>query len=108
MSVSDRVCSVRADSLMLFSAEYFVVFLDHIYWRFTEGHSELLNFIRTARLGNPPAADLKGHLTNFLEKIDTLDEMRSFGIPMVASSLLLDNCPPDMHRGWDYGSRFKR
>lgn len=108
MSASDRVRSVRADSLMLFSAEHFVVFLDHACSRFAEGRSEPLNFIRTARLGNPPAADLKGHLTNFLGKIDTLDEMRSFGIPMVASSLLLDNCPPDMHRGWDYGSRFKR
>ena len=108
MSASDRVCSVRADSLMLFSAEHFVVFLDHVCSRFAEGRSEPLNFIRTAWLGNPLAADLKGHLTNFLGKIDTLDEMRSFGIPMVASSLLLDNCPPDMHRGWDYGSRFKR
>jgi hypothetical protein len=108
MAASDRVRSARAETLMLFSAEHFAAFADHACSHFAEGRSEPLNFIRAARQGNPPATDLEVHLTNFLGKIDTLDEMRSFGIPIVASSLLLDNCPPDMHRVWNRSSRFKR
>jgi hypothetical protein len=81
MTASDRVRSARADSLMLFSAEHFAAFTDHACSHFAEGRSEPLNFIRTARLRNPPAADLKGHLTNFLGKINTLDEMRNLAYP---------------------------
>lgn len=81
---------------MLFSACHFAAFLDHVCSRFA------FNFIGTARLSNPAAADLKAHLANLLQKINTREKMRS-AIPLVASSLLLDNYPPDMHREYSVG-----
>jgi hypothetical protein len=105
MAASDQVRSVRADSLMLFCTQHLAAFLDHACSYIAEASSEPFNFIRTARLDHPPATDLKDHLTNFLQQVKTLEEMRSFAVPLVASSLLLDNYPPDMHREWDHSSR---
>ena len=101
MAASDQVRSARADSLMLFAGHHFAAFLGHTCSHFADGSTEPFNFIRTARLNNPPAADLKDHLANFLQKISTVAEMRS-AVSVVASSLLLDNYPPDMHREWDH------
>ena len=107
MAASDRVRAVRADSSILFSAQHFAAFIDSACSHFVEGRSIPLNLIKAARLANPPAADLADHLTNFLRKIDTLDEMRSFGVPFIASSLLLDHSPPHMHREWNRNWRLE-
>jgi hypothetical protein len=100
MAASDRVRTVRAESLTLFSAQHFAAFLDAACSHFVEGHSTPFDFIKTARLGNPPGADLSSHLKKFLGTIETLDDMRGFGVPFLASSLLLDHHPPEMHREW--------
>ena len=105
MAASDQVRTERADSLTLFSAQHLAVFMEHTCSHFADGSGEPFNFIKTTRTGNPPAADLKDHLTNFLQMVNTPEEVSSFAVPLVASSLLLDNFPPDMHREWSHGSR---
>jgi hypothetical protein len=98
MGASDQVRSARIESRTLFSAQHFAAFLGHACSHFVTNPKEPFNFIRTSRIDNPPALDLKDHLTRFLLKINTLPELKSFGIPLIASSLLLDNYPPGMHR----------
>ena len=97
MDASDKVRLARIESRTLFSAQHFAAFLGHACSHFAI-NSEPFNFIRTSRIDNLPALDLKDHLTRFLLKIRTLPELKSFAIPLIASSLLLDNYPPDMHR----------
>jgi hypothetical protein len=98
MNASDQVRSARIESRTLFSAQHFAAFLSHACSHLATNPKEPFNFIRTSRIDNPPALDLRDHLTRFLLKINTLPELKSFGIPLIASSLLLDNYPPGMHR----------
>jgi hypothetical protein len=98
MNASDQVRSARIESRTLFSAQHFAAFLNHACSHFAEAVREPFNFIRTSRISNPLALDLKEHLTNILRKISSLAELKSFAVPLIASSLLLDSYPPDMHR----------
>jgi hypothetical protein len=98
MGASDQVRSARIESRTLFSAQHFAAFLGHACSHFVTNPKEPFNFIRTSRIDNPPALDLKDHLTRFLLKINTLPELKSFAIPLIASSFLLDSYPPGMHR----------
>ena len=98
MNASDQVRSARMESRTLFSAVHFSAFLNHACSHFADGPTQPFNFIRISRLNNPVAPDLKDHLSNFLSKIKTPQELMAFGIPLIASSFLLDSYPPDMHR----------
>jgi hypothetical protein len=44
------------------------------------------------------ALDLDEHLFNFIKHVKAPDELTEFVVPVIASSLLLDNYPPDAHR----------
>jgi hypothetical protein len=98
MSASDQVRSARMASRALFSAQHLAAFLDHACSHFGASLKKPFNPIETSRLDYPPAPDLKEHLTNFLVKIKSPQELKSFAIPVIASSILLDNYPPEMHR----------
>ncbi|RDL30200.1 uncharacterized protein BP5553_10478 [Venustampulla echinocandica] len=97
MNASDQVRSARVQCRSLFSAQHMASFLTQAYSHFAENPTEPFSFIRASRIGNPAALDLREHLTNFLLKVGTLAELKSFAIPLVASSLLLDNYPPGSH-----------
>jgi len=101
MDASDQVRSARIESRTLFSAQHFAAFLGHACSHFATNSKEPFSFIRTSRIDNPPALDLKEHLTRFLLKISTITELKSFAVPLIASALLLDSYPPDMHRKWN-------
>jgi len=98
MNASDQVRLARIESRTLFSAQHFAAFLNHACSHFAEAAKEPFDFIRTSRISNPPALDLKEHLTNILHKISSLAELKSFAVPLIASSLFLDSYPPDMQR----------
>ena len=98
MNASNHVRLVRKESRILFSAQHLGAFLSQACAHFAESPRESFNFIQASRIDNLPALDLKEHLTRFLLKINSLLDLRSFAVPLIASSLLLDNYPPDMHR----------
>lgn len=97
MDAVDHVRLARIESRTLFSAQHLAAFLSQAYSHFAASCKEPFNFIQASRIDNPPAADLKEHLTRFLLKMKSLGELKSFAIPLIASSLLLDSYPPDMH-----------
>ena len=97
MNTSNQVGAARMESGTLFSAYYFAAFLRYACSYFAQTIKEPFNFIKALRLNNPPAIDLEYHLTNFLLKIRTLQELKSFAVPLISSSLLLDSYPPNMH-----------
>ncbi|CZS94309.1 related to calcium-independent phospholipase A2 [Rhynchosporium graminicola] len=98
MHTSDQVRLQRLEVSMLFSAQHFDTFLREACSCFTEALNKPFDFIRASRIVNPPALDLKEHLTNLLTKINTIRELKNFAIPLIASSLLLDGYHPDTHR----------
>ena len=99
--LSDASQSARQKRLNvshLFAAQHLAGFLDHAAGCATEVPQEPFNFIRTSRLNNPVAVDLELHLAHFLRNFHSLDSLKSFALPMVASSFILDHYPPGMHR----------
>ncbi|KKY22693.1 putative patatin-like phospholipase [Phaeomoniella chlamydospora] len=54
-------------------------------------------FSRASRAHNPVAPDLSDHLSTFLGHVKTPTQLIEFAVPMIASSFLLDNYPPDAH-----------
>jgi hypothetical protein len=105
MSASDQVRSARKKTRFLFSAQHFSAFLSLACLQFSGSPTQPFDFIQASRLDNPPALDLKYHLTNFLSKIRTPQELMSFAVPHIASSFLLDSYPPEMHRMLDLDSK---
>jgi hypothetical protein len=97
LDASDYVRSARLESRVLFSSQHFAAFLSHACSHFAASSKEPFSFIKTSRIDNPPAPDLSERLIRFLRKIKTLLELKNFAIPHIASCLLLDNYPPDMH-----------
>jgi hypothetical protein len=57
----------------------------------------LFNFITASRIENPVLINLRGHFIDFLQNIKNYEKLLDFAIPVIASSLLLDSHPPDMH-----------
>ena len=82
---------------MLFSATHFAVFFGHACDHFVTTLDEPFDFIKTSRLRNPVSAEMEKHLSRFLKHIRSPQELMDFAIPVVASSLLLNAYPPDMH-----------
>ena len=98
LNSSDQVREARKDTKTLFSACHFAAFFRHAYNHLITSSVAPFNFIIASRIGNPVAQDLEKHFSNFLSKIKTTERVINFAIPVIASSLLLDSYPPDMHR----------
>ncbi|KAH7108826.1 phospholipase, partial [Dendryphion nanum] len=97
MSSSDQVRQHREDKRSLFSTTHFVAFLKSTYDHFSNCVDKPFDFIQASREYNPVALDLEEHLFNFIKKIKAPDELTEFAVPIIASSLLLDNYPPNAH-----------
>lgn len=82
---------------MLFSATHFAAFFKHACDHFVTTRDEPFNFIETSRLHNPVSLEIEKHLSRFLKHIRSPQELSEFAIPVIASSLLLNAYPPDMH-----------
>ncbi|KAH7111354.1 hypothetical protein B0J11DRAFT_598877 [Dendryphion nanum] len=97
MSSSDQVRQHREDERSLFPTTHFVAFLKSAYDHFSNCIDKPFDFIQASREYNPVALDLEEHLFNFIKKVKAPDELTEFAVPIIASSLLLDNYPPDAH-----------
>ncbi|KAK1506523.1 uncharacterized protein CCOS01_16575 [Colletotrichum costaricense] len=81
----------------LWSATHLAAFLRHAADKQTDGTAWPLSFLAVSRTDNPVAPDLEAHLADFLKSFHSLERLREFAIPVIASSFLLDQYPPGMH-----------
>jgi hypothetical protein len=94
---SDEVRRNREDTYTLFSARHFAALFQYACDHFSQGSEEPFNFIKASRKQNPIAEDLAKHISNFLKHIKSAKELMEFAAPVIASSFLLDNYPPESH-----------
>lgn len=97
LNLSDQVRAARIDAGTYFSARHFAAFFKHACSHLATTLKEPFDFIRTSRTENMTPTDLSKHLSSFLLKIKSPQALKEFAIPVIASSILLDNYPPDMH-----------
>lgn len=95
--ILDYTKEARAKHRHLYSAKHLVAFLRHATTLIASPPCPF-NFILASRFRRQVSPDLDSHLSNFLNRISSLDEFKSFAVPMIASSFLLDNYSPRMHR----------
>jgi hypothetical protein len=98
LSVSRLARQTRLDTSYLFSARHLAGFLQHATVCATEALQQPFNFIRASRIDKPVAVDLEDHLSRFSNFVESIDDLKGFALPMIASSLILDHYPPGMHR----------
>jgi hypothetical protein len=97
LNFSDQAREARFNTRTLFSAHHFAAFFQYALDHVSSTSVNPFNFITTSRIENPVPINLRGHLINFLQNIRTYQKLLDFAIPVIASSLLLDSHPPDMH-----------
>ncbi|KAF4775522.1 patatin family protein [Colletotrichum scovillei] len=95
MTETKRVERVLASCL--FSATHLAGLLRHATEHAGGAGAPPLDFLAVSRLDNPVAADLPAHLAGFLTHCDSVDDLKRFAVPVIASSFILDQYPPDMH-----------
>ncbi|KAH7303728.1 acyl transferase/acyl hydrolase/lysophospholipase [Stachybotrys elegans] len=87
----------RVDTGYLFSARHLAGLLRHAAKLTSEISHEPFDWVRMSRFKREPAQDLNVHLTNFLTHFKSTDSLTQFGLPVIASSFLLDHYAPGMH-----------
>jgi hypothetical protein len=97
LNFSDQVREARTNTQTLLSAYHFAAFFHYALSHVAATSVEPFNFITSSRIENPVPRNLRDHLVDFLHNIRTPQKLLQFGIPFIASSLLLDSHPPDMH-----------
>ncbi|KAK2729308.1 hypothetical protein CKAH01_10257 [Colletotrichum kahawae] len=93
MAETKRVERVLASCL--FSATHLAGLLRHAAEHAGGAGAPPLNFLAVSRLDNPVAADLQAHLARFLMHCDSVDDLKRFAVPVIASSFLLDHLRSD-------------
>jgi hypothetical protein len=97
LNKSDEVRRNREDTRTLFSATHFDALFRYACDHFSQPSEGLFDFIKASRKQNPVAEDLAEHLSIFLKHIKSAKELTEFAVPVIASSILLDNYPPETH-----------
>ena len=97
LEASEQVRVARVETRTLFSARHFSAFFKHACAHLARTVREPFDFIKTSRLQHPVSPKSEDHLCEFLKNITSPNDLTSFAIPMIASSILLDHYPPGMH-----------
>ncbi|KAJ9129295.1 hypothetical protein NKR23_g12567, partial [Pleurostoma richardsiae] len=97
LRASDLTQRARRGSSSLFSARHLAAFLQHAAENVPDTLRAPFDFIRASRVWNPVAPDLEMHLANFLRGFRSPEAIKDVAVPVVASSLILDQYPPGMH-----------
>ena len=87
----------RQDHRMLFSAIHLGELLANACEHITKSQDPF-SFIKSSRTYNPVPEDLNVHFCNLLKHIKSPSSLVNFAASTIASSLLLDQYPPDAHR----------
>jgi len=94
---SDEVRRRKEETRTLFSATHFAALFRYACNHFSQPSKEPFDFIKASRTQNPVAGDLAEHIYNLLKHIKSARELMDFAVPVIASSFLLDNYPPESH-----------
>jgi hypothetical protein len=87
----------RADSSTLFSFAHTASFFQKALTRFAKRPESLFSFIRASRDDNEVNPELQHHICRFMSLCLEHKVPDSIPLPFIASALLLDSYPPDMH-----------
>jgi hypothetical protein len=97
LNKSDEVRKNRENTRTLFSVTHFDALFRYAYDHFSQPFKGLFDFIKALRKQNPIAKDLAKHLSIFLKYIKSAKELIKFAVPVIASSILLNNYPPETY-----------
>ncbi|KAK2728879.1 hypothetical protein CKAH01_10707 [Colletotrichum kahawae] len=81
----------------LFSATYLAGLPRHAAEHVGDAGAPPLDFLAISRLESLVAADLPAYLARFLTHYASVDDLKRFAVPVIASSFVLDHYPPGMH-----------
>jgi hypothetical protein len=95
LNFSDRVRIRRAATRYIFSAVHLSAFFSLAARRLEMSEPGPFDFIQSSRLHHPVAPDLCSHLTDFLRGYTSLFEATATGLPLIASSFLVDHYLPE-------------
>lgn len=97
LNFSDQVREARINTQTLFSARHFASFFHYAIDNIVAASETPFNFISASRIESPISSSFQDHLLHFLQSIHTPQLLLQFAIPTIASSLVVDSYPPDMH-----------
>ena len=60
--------------------------------------NEPIDFIKMSRASNPVPEDMAVCFSQFLRTLRSMEKLRLFAIPVIASTIIFDQYPPGMHR----------
>ena len=97
MEKSDQARSAREAHRTLYSATHMTAFLQLAAAHFARSLETPFDFIQSSRVYTHVASDLEEHFSNFLRHVTSSTQLTEFAAPTLASTLLLDNYPPNAH-----------
>ncbi|KAI0525818.1 acyl transferase/acyl hydrolase/lysophospholipase [Xylaria bambusicola] len=99
-SLESRAQAVRQNrqqARALFSVRHFNALFNRAFNRVGSSLDFSFDCLRAARQDLPVAPDMASHLINFTKLVPSAGRLRDFAAPVIASSILLDQYPPEMH-----------
>ncbi|PVH69548.1 hypothetical protein DL98DRAFT_624539 [Cadophora sp. DSE1049] len=93
----DEVQSSKEDNRTLFFTTHFTALFKYACDYFSQAFKELFDFIKASRKQNLVTKDLVEHIFIFLKRIKSAKELTEFAAPIIVSSILLDNYPPNTY-----------
>lgn len=96
--VSEEVHSRRAMAKVAFSAIHFKSFFHLACDHFSKDIVRPFSFITASRLSNPVSVKIPEHVSAFVRQVRSVEQLHTIGVPVIASALVLDAFPPEMHR----------
>ncbi|KHO10731.1 MYND finger family protein [Metarhizium robertsii ARSEF 23] len=92
----DCATETRIKARYLYSMKHLVAFLHHAATLISSSPGPF-NFISASRARHSIGADLELHLSDFLNRISSFEDFKTFALPVIASSFILDHYSPRMH-----------
>ena len=90
----------RISSSAMFSCIHLKAFFGKAVQRFVQRPEARFDFLRASRDENPVNPELPDHIDTFMSFSRDHKFPDGIPVPFVASAILLDSFPPDMHRGY--------
>ncbi|KAI0810076.1 acyl transferase/acyl hydrolase/lysophospholipase [Xylaria sp. FL0064] len=87
----------RQHARALFSTRHFNALFDRAFNGVGSSPDFSFDCLRAARQDLPVAPDMTSHLVNFTRLVPSAGRLRDFAAPVIASSILVDQYPPEMH-----------
>lgn len=97
MNSANQIRIRKSDVGLLFSVTHFVAFFRYASDHFASTFSEPFDFVKVSRRRNPVPAVAEMQICRFLRHFGPGSDATDVAIPVIASTLLLDAYPPDMH-----------